>query len=374
MRARVVICCGSGGVGKTTVSAALAIRLAREGHRVAVLTIDPARRLADSLGIGELGNTARRVPLERIDAACTGSLDAMMLDAKATFDELIRRVAPSPAAAERILSNRYYRFASQRLGGSHEYMAMEKLLDLWQSGPYDVIVLDTPPTRHALDFLLAPDRMAGLFDQGVMRWLVMPATQGGWRALELGSEVVARVLKRILGRGTIGEIAEFFEDFRDLWDGFTERSKRVNALLGDPATRFMLVTSPEQAAQTEALYFLDVLRERGLPFGGFVLNRVTLPPARAPEPASLDAARPGDIAPARWAEICAGVLDSSAQRAATAARQATRIEHLRTAGPSDAPMWLVPEADADLHDLTDLAALGPYLPTAPWSADDPAAT
>jgi len=374
MTARVVICCGSGGVGKTTVSAALAIRLAREGHRVAVLTIDPARRLADSLGIGELGNTARRVPLERVDPSCTGSLDAMMLDAKATFDELIRRVAPSPAAAERILANRYYRFASQRLGGSHEYMAMEKLLDLWQTGPYDVIVLDTPPTRHALDFLQAPDRMAGLFDQGVMRWLVMPATQGGWRALELGSEVVARVLKRILGRGTIGEIAEFFEDFRDLWDGFTERSKRVNALLGDPATRFMLVTSPAEAAQTEALYFLEVLRERGLPFGGFVLNRVTEPPGSSPQPDALAAARPAAISPDRWAQITAGVAQAVDQRAATAARQQARIAHLRASGPADAPMWLVPEADADLHDLADLAALGPYLPAAPWNAGEPPPT
>jgi anion-transporting ArsA/GET3 family ATPase len=374
MTARVVICCGSGGVGKTTVSAALAIRLAREGHRVAVLTIDPARRLADSLGIGELGNTARRVPLERVDPDCSGSLDAMMLDAKATFDDLIRRVAPSSAAAERILGNRYYRFASQRLGGSHEYMAMEKLLDLWQTGPYDVIVLDTPPTRHALDFLHAPDRMAGLFDQGVMRWLVMPATQGGWRALELGSEVVARVLERILGRGTIGEIAEFFEDFRDLWDGFTERSKRVNALLGDPATRFMLVTSPAEAAQTEALYFLEVLRARGLPFGGFVLNRVTEAPAHAPGADSLAAARPASIPPERWAEITAGVATAVELRAATAARQQARIAHLRGAGPADAPMWLVPEADADLHDLTDLAALGPHLPAAPWSPGGPPAT
>ncbi len=365
MTARVIICCGSGGVGKTTVSAALAISLARSGQRVAVLTIDPARRLADSLGIGSLGNTARRVPLERIDPDCTGSLDAMMLDAKATFDDLIRRVSPSPGAADRILANHYYRFASQRLGGSHEYMAMEKLLDLWQTGPYDVIVLDTPPTRHALDFIKAPDRMAGLFDQGVMRWLVMPATQGGWRALELGSEVVAKVLKRFLGRGTIAEIADFFEDFRDLWDGFTERSKRVKALLADPATRFLLVSAPARAAQVEALYFLDVLNQRKLPFGGFVINRVVEAPAHPPSATALRAAMPpdGPTAADRWAEICAGVAQAPAQRQALAEAHARQVAALKAAGPVGAPCWLIPDQDRDLHDLADLAELGPYLPS-----------
>lgn len=271
MTARVLICCGSGGVGKTTVSAALAIQRAVAGERVAVLTIDPARRLADSLGIGEIGNTARAVPLP---AAAAGHLDAMMLDAKATFDDLIRRISPSEASAERVLRNRYYQFASEKLGGSHEYMAMQKLLDLWENGPYDTIVLDTPPTRHALDFLAAPQRMAGLFDQGVLRWLVMPASRGGWRALELGSEAVAKVLQKLMGEGTIREIADFFEAFRDLWDGFRERSLRVDALLADPSTRFLLVSSPAPSSRAEALFFLGELGARGLPFGGFLVNRV----------------------------------------------------------------------------------------------------
>ena len=200
---RVVICSGSGGVGKTTVSAALALKWALEGQRVAVLTIDPARRLADSLSIGEIGNTAVRVPIENLSPGATGHLDAMMLDAKATFDDLVRRFAPTDEAATRILANRYYQFASTRLGGSHEYMAMERLYELWHHGGYDVVVLDTPPTRHALDFLRAPDRMATLMDEGVLRWLVMPATRSGWRALELGSEAVAKVLKKVMGKGTI---------------------------------------------------------------------------------------------------------------------------------------------------------------------------
>lgn len=368
MSTRVLVCCGSGGVGKTTISAALAIKLARKGLQVAVLTIDPARRLADSLGIGTLSNTARRVPLEQLDPNLSGSLDAMMLDAKATFDDLIRRVSPSQAATERILANRYYQFASQRLGGMHEYMAMERLLDLYQTSPYDVIVVDTPPTRHALDFLKAPDRMAGLFDQGVMRWLVMPATQGGWRALELGSEVVARVLKRILGRSTIGEIAEFFEDFRELWDGFTERSHRVQALLGDPSTRFVLVTSPAEAAQSEALFFLDLLRERDLPFGGFVVNRVAGDPTQARSglrALETDGALATHMAPDDWSAVAGGLQTVVEARERRAAEHRRRIVALRSAAPAGTPCWEVPEQEHDLHDLRALAELGAHLPEAP---------
>jgi anion-transporting ArsA/GET3 family ATPase len=351
MSTRVLVCCGSGGVGKTTISAALAIKLARKGLQVAVLTIDPARRLADSLGIGTLSNTARRVPLEQLDPNLSGSLDAMMLDAKATFDDLIRRVSPSQAATERILANRYYQFASQRLGGMHEYMAMERLLDLYQTSPYDVIVVDTPPTRHALDFLKAPDRMAGLFDQGVMRWLVMPAT-----------------LKRILGRSTIGEIAEFFEDFRELWDGFTERSHRVQALLGDPSTRFVLVTSPAEAAQSEALFFLDLLRERDLPFGGFVVNRVAGDPTQARSglrALETDGALATHMAPEDWSAVAGGLQTVVEARERRAAEHRRRIEALRGAAPAGTPCWEVPEQEHDLHDLRALAELGAHLPEAP---------
>ena len=368
MTARVVICCGSGGVGKTTVSAALAIKLATEGHRVAVLTIDPARRLADSLGVGTLGNEARRVPLADALGPVSGSLDAIMLDAKATFDDLIRRASPSRTAADRILANRYYRIASQKLGGSHEFMAMEKLLDLWQSGPYDVIVLDTPPTRHALDFLQAPERMAGLFDQGVMRWLTMPASEGGWRALELGSEVVARVLKKIMGRGTISEIAGFFQDFRDLWDGFTERSGRVQRLLEDDATRFLLVTAPAAAAQTEALYFLQVLRERKLPFAGFVVNRVATQPSTdaLPDPL-LDGEPPEGLDAEAWRSVQRALAEALTRRQQRAAAERERIAQLQQTGPDGAPCWLLPDQEHDLHDLQALHRLAPWLPAAPWA-------
>lgn len=360
MSARVVICCGSGGVGKTTISAALALAWARAGQRVAVLTIDPARRLADSLSIRELGNEARRVPLDGLDAK--GTLDALMLDPKATFDGLVRHLAPGEAAAERILANRYYQFASSRLGGSQEYMAMEKLLELWHDGDYDVIVLDTPPTRNALDFLVAPDRIAQLMDQGVLRWLVMPATQGGWRAIELGSEAVARVLKRLLGQQTVEEIAEFFEAFRDLWDDFRTRSLRVRDMLRGADTRFLLVTSPSLTARAEALFFLRMLEDRGLPFGGFVVNRTIEAPEH--ELDASDLRTEGPLPAERWRPLVDAVARAPALRRKLALAHASAIRELREAGPRGAPCWTVPEQDRDLHDVAGLSCLGPHLPRA----------
>lgn len=367
MTARVIICCGSGGVGKTTVSAALAARLARDGRRVAVLTIDPARRLADSLGIGELTNKPRRVPIETVASANGGSLHAMMLDAKSTFDELVRRWSPDSDSAERVLANRYYQAASTRLGGSHEYMAMERLLQLWKGGDYDVVVLDTPPTRHALDFLKAPDRMSGLMDQGVLRWLVMPKGRGGWRALEFGSEAVARVLKRLVGRGVIGEIAEFFDAFRGLADRMRDRSMEVRQLLRDPHTRFLLVTSPAPTAREEALYFLDVLKKEQMPFGGFVVNRTAIAPTHVLSPDVISEVSPADIPSQQWTRAREAILTAHAARKELAGVHAEAVRVLRKAGPAGAPCWLVPEQAEDLHDLAGLLALGPHLPADVWT-------
>lgn len=368
MTARVIICCGSGGVGKTTVSASLALRFAREGRKVAVLTIDPARRLADSLGIGSLTNTPRRVPIETIAPDATGSVDAVMLDAKSTFDDLVHKWSPDAQTADRVLRNRYYQAASARLGGSHEYMAMERLLQLATSGDYEVVVLDTPPTRHALDFLRAPDRMAGLMDQGVLRWLVMPTTRGGWRALEFGSEAVARVLKRLVGRTVIGEIAEFFDAFRVLSDRMRDRSVEVQALLRAEETRFLLVTSPAHTARSEALYFLQVLTDESMPFGGFLINRATPRPVH-PESALLAALdTPGtpeaDLPSALRTAVSEALTTAHRTRTARATVHQQAIDELRAAGPAGAPCWVIPEQPDDLHDLSGLAALGPYLPAA----------
>lgn len=342
----IVIACGSGGVGKTTTAAALALSFAAHGKRVAVLTIDPALRLADSLGIGAIGNAPVRVP--------GTTLDAIMLDTKDTFDGVIRRFAPTIEVRERILRNRYYRFVSTRLAGVHEYMAMEKLLELAQSGNWDVVVLDTPPTRHALDFLAAPDRMAGLMDEGVMRWLVLPASHGGWRMIEMGSEMLARVLKRLLGERTISEIAEFFTSFQGLWSGFRERSLAVKAVLTAPTTRFVLVTTPAPGARAEAIAFLAVLRSSGMPFGGFIVNRCARDVPDEP-PAFLGT----DTNAATLLAALAALLE---RRRVEVATQSAAIADLQAHAPANSPVWRVPDFEDDVHDLRSLTALSAHLP------------
>ena len=351
MSAQIVVCCGSGGVGKTSTSAALGLALAQSGQRVALLTIDPAKRLADSLNLGAIGGTPTRVPLQ----GGSGSCDALMLDVEETFEALIRRVATSEASAERILNNRYFQFASTRLGGVHEYMAAEKVRELALSSAYDWVVVDTPPARNALDFLRAPERIAGLMDGGVVRWMAMPATGSGWRALELGSEAVARVLRRLVGQGTIGEIAEFFELFRDLWEGFHTRSKELQQLLSSERTRFFLITSPAPTARSEALFFLEQLTEFQVPFGGFIINRVELAPQHS-----------DDVAPHLSQDLPQSLFDAvsmiPAMQRLTADEHTKSIQSLLAAGPAGAPHWLVPDLGRPINKLDDLLELASHLP------------
>jgi anion-transporting ArsA/GET3 family ATPase len=356
MSASVIICCGSGGVGKTTSSAALALKLAMDGQRVVVLTIDPARRLADSLNMGAIGGAPTRVPLP--DAI--GHCDAVTLDVAETFVALIRRFASSEEIAERILINRYFQFASTRLGGVHEYMAAEKVRALAVCGEYDVVVVDTPPSRNALDFLRAPERLAGLMDGAVMRWMAMPATRGGWRALELGSEAAAKVLRRLVGDGTIGEIAQFFELFRDLWDGFHARSIEVQTMLRGPDTRFLLVTSPAPTARSEALFFLDQLKHQKMPFAGFLINRVQQAPAELAKRTAFPSNGPIDD----WSELCDQVADIPLQQTRLAKIHQRSIHALLAAEPKVAAHWVIPDQDCPVNDIDALINLGTHLPTA----------
>lgn len=356
---RVLICCGSGGVGKTTTSAALALRQATLGLRVVVLTIDPARRLADALGVGITGEGPQTVDVPGLPPR--GRLDALMLDTKRTFDEVIARFAPNAEALERIRRNHVYQQVSTRLAGVHEYMAMEKLFELAGSGSWDVVVVDTPPAAHALDFLRAPERMTNLMDEGVMRWLVLPASRGGWRMIERGSELLATILERFLGERTIGDIAEFFAAFQALWDGFRERSSQVRDLLRAPDTRFLLVATPSPAARREAIDFVARLREGSMPFGGFLINRCVEAP-RFAGPGNFGPPPPGHEV--EWAGLVAALNVLPARRRAQVLAQEASIAELAARAPPGAPVWRIPDLAADVADVRGLLQLAPHLPDA----------
>ncbi len=273
---KICICAGSGGVGKTTTSAAIASGLAARGMKVAVLTIDPAKRLADSLGLEELGNEPRQVDPALFTEAgveMKGELWAMMLDSKATFDELVERNAPDEAARDRILENRIYRQISNALAGSQEYMAMEKLYEIHQSGDYDFLVLDTPPSRNALDFLDAPKRLTQ-FIEGRSLQIFMKPTGLATSLIGRGSAVMFQVLKRILGFDLLSDIGEFLQAFSGMVDGFSERAKSVSALLADPATSFIVVCGPQGEPIEEAIFFQRKLLEAEMPVGGIIVNKV----------------------------------------------------------------------------------------------------
>ena len=278
---RIVICAGSGGVGKTTTSAALAMGMAADGLRVAVVTIDPAKRLANALGMKELGNEPRLVDPERFrphGIEMQGELWAMMLDAKRTFDTLIERLAPDDATRDEILENRIYQQLSSAVAGSQEFSAIAKLYELDQEGGYDLLVLDTPPSRNALDFLDAPGRLTGFFQGRAIRMFLSPAGFAG-KVIGRGTGVVFSLLKRVTGVDLLHDLSVFFRSLGGMIDGFTERAERVGALLEDPATTFLIVTSPQHDPVQEAVYFHRKLREAGMPFGGMAVSytHLTLP-------------------------------------------------------------------------------------------------
>jgi len=308
----IAICCGAGGVGKTTTAAAAAAMAAvRLGGKVLVLTVDPARRLADALGMQDLGNVETRVPESTFNAAGVeprGELWAAMLDAKQSWDELVRRHAPDKATVRKILDNPLYQNVSGRFAQGHEYIAMERLYEIHQTGKYDLIVVDTPPTRNALDFLEAPDRMAEFFSSRLLRWLTAPARS---RVLNLASRPFYQVADRILGTQFLQDIGEFFLLFQTMYDGFVERAEAVNRLVHDRRTTFVLVSTLEAAPLREAEYFMDALVKLGLHPGALVLNKV-LPAYLLDAGASRVAERLRADGPALAAAIGAEGADATA--------------------------------------------------------------
>lgn len=277
---QVVVCVGSGGVGKTTVSAALALKAAALGKKVLVCTIDPARRLANSMGLEALTNSETRVPeaaLAKVGVPIPGELYAMMLDLKRAWDEVIERYAPSPERREAILKNRFYTQLSTALAGSHEYVALEKMHALHARGGYDLIVLDTPPTSNALDFLDAPDRIIDFLDSDAARLLSAPmasAGRVGLKVFQAGSNYAGKVLSRFTGTGTLEELARFLTSLSGMYDGFKERAAAVRALLASERTAFVIVTRPDAMVIEEAQHFHRLLRNNRMPVAAVVANRV----------------------------------------------------------------------------------------------------
>jgi anion-transporting ArsA/GET3 family ATPase len=349
---RILVVCGAGGVGKTTTAAALALRAARDGRRVLVCTIDPSRRLATSLGLTQLSGRPRAIPLDRSKPRTGGSLHAMILDVQGTFDTLVRRYAPDPAARDRILGNRFYRHVSAALAGSHEYMAMEKLLELAADRRYDLVVLDTPPTRHALDFLEAPDRLMSFLDASVLRWFLRPYFVAGRLTLKVASRTGRAVLDladRVLGLQFLADLSEFFLSFESLYAGFKERAERVQALLRERSSGFVLVAAPNPLALEEARYFHRRLTEKGMPFVAFLVNRVH---RTAVSPLRRRRGRPAPLAPELATKIAATLREQEVL-AAVERRALARLEVDTRERPA-----LVPEMEQDVHDLRGLAAFG----------------
>jgi len=351
---RILVTCGAGGVGKTTTAAALAVRAARSGRRVLACTIDPSRRLATSLGLNQLSGRPRAIDLSRLGAAPGrgGALWAMVLDVKSTFDALVTRYAPDAAARDRILNNRFYRHVSAALAGSHEYMAMEKLLELSEDDRWDLVVLDTPPTRHALDFLEAPDRLMDFLDTGVLRWFLRPYFAAGRLTLKVATRTGAaalRVADRFLGLQFLQDLSEFFLAFESMYDGFKQRAARVHSLLREPSSGFVMVAGPSAAALEEALYFHRRLTDKGMPFVAFVVNRVHVDPAR-----DARARRRGRVVVRP--DLAKHLVETLREQQVLARVERRAMARLEV-DTRERPL-VVPEMEQDVHDLRGLAEFG----------------
>jgi anion-transporting ArsA/GET3 family ATPase len=379
----ILVCVGAGGVGKTTVAAALALQAARRGRRAVVITIDPARRLADALGLRELDNEPRPLPSEVLAALGVrgdGSLSAMMLDMKRTFDDLVTRFAPDPAARERILANPIYQHVSDALAGSAEYSAMEKVYELSERKAFDLVVVDTPPSQHALDFLEAPQRLVEFLDSRIVQILVHPAFAAGrfgLRVFQRGAHRALQIIERVSGVGFLEDLSDFLLAFEGMSEGFRERARQVRARLLGRESAFVLVSGPGTRSIDDACRFLDRLDTTGAPVAGVILNRVRLwpgggePPARVPSEGEPEAAtralaaalaQGDDMTPER-AERAARATLTVVERYAASVRRDAEVTSPLVARATRAGRFSlrVPELPHDVHDLEGLARMAGHL-------------
>ena len=370
-RTRVIVCCGSGGVGKTTIAAAVGLRAAERGRHVVVLTVDPARRLAQSMGLTSLDNTPRPVTGVRKRAAArasagndpehAGSLHAMMLDMKRTFDEIVESHA-DPDRAAQILANPFYQSLSSSFAGTQEYMAMEKLGQLRRADEWDLIVVDTPPSRSALDFLDAPQRLGRFLDGRLLRLLVAPAKLGGRSGLKIlnaGFGMVTGVVTKIIGSQLLRDVQTFVSAMDTMFGGFRERAEYTYRLLRAPGTAFLVIAAPEPDALREASYFVERLGRDEMPLAGLVLNRVhRSPAARLSAARSLAAAETLqglDQSESTGLGIAALRLHAERMRQAESER---RLARRFTAAHPLVPVAQVPAQPDDVHDLNGLRVIG----------------
>ncbi len=366
---RILVCVGSGGVGKTTTAASLGLAGARAGKKTLVLTIDPARRLANALGLDMLGHDEQRVPDEKVALGgaplAGGSLTAMMLDQKRAFDEVVARYTTDERAVQRILQNRIYQQISATLAGSHEYAAMAKLYEIAKQGRYDLIVLDTPPTANALDFLDAPERVSAAVDSPAIQWFIKPYQSAGkfsLKAVGMGAAFVLKRLARFVGSEFLEDMAQFFVEFNAVLGGFRERAKEVFEILRRPDVAFVLVASPEPMSIDEAIFFYDRLAQSKMPLGAFVVNRVH---DRGPEPlaraelverltarAELRGFAPDDVV-----QVAADFERTYKEFQSLATIDAREIARLEQASQKSAPIVQVPFFDRDIYDVEGLSAM-----------------
>ncbi len=352
----VVVCCGSGGTGKTTISAALGLAGAEQGRRTCVVTIDPARRLADALGLDELENTPRKIAGD-----WDGELSAVMLDAKSTFDDLITRYSETPEQAERILQNRLYRNLTSALSGTQEYMAMEKLFELHSEGGFDLVVVDTPPTRHALDFVDAPRRLYSFLENRVFRLVLMP-TRAYLKAMTFAANALLRTIAKVAGSEIVEDAMAFFRAFEGMEQGFRDRARLVEQLLADPGTAFVLVTAPREDSIAEARFFARRLAQSSIPVSALVVNRLFPSfafdeqfPAEA-KGAPDEVSRTGPADPLAYHELERNLADFLA----VSVREGRYVSELADE-VGQAPVVRVPFLMEDVHDLAGLGSVARHL-------------
>jgi anion-transporting ArsA/GET3 family ATPase len=353
----IIVCCGSGGVGKTTTAAAIAVEGARQGRRTCVVTIDPARRLADALGLRSLTNTPGRV-----EGKWPGELWALMLDTKGTFDDLVVRYAHDPQQAHGILDNRLYRNLSDALSGTQEYMAMEKLYELHEEGGFDLIVVDTPPTRSALDFLSAPRRLTRFLDNRIFRMLVLP-TRAYLRAVSVATQAFLRTVAKVVGAEMVSDTVAFFQAFEGMEQGFRNRANGVLELLSQPSTAFVLVASPRRDSVDEALFFAERLGRSHIAVQGLVVNRLHPRFDARPDGSSAtegSAAAPVDASATGDGQALAALVANRDELRAMSAREEGHYAAL-AAEVAPAPVARVPFLADDVHDLEGLAVIADHL-------------